>query len=139
LNHRNTACCIAGDAAWRLYDECHDIPAENMYEVDIWASYLFPDEDLHIWALAQEHYGLSDAEADLIFGDKSTYQLHLLMADLIESGRCLGSNLNIEHIWSDSYSDPMVGVSFNFRGEDPETLPLEELIEVFTQTSVAIQ
>jgi hypothetical protein len=74
----NTACCVAGD----LMLKAHKGASEE--KIDAILSYWVYPVTPGIW-VANE-LGLTDLEVTLAFGHNTHYRIHLLLADLLESG-----------------------------------------------------
>jgi hypothetical protein len=74
----NTACCIAGD----LMLKAHVDAQTSQEQID---ALLDSDvSDPHEWV--QDALGLSNLEATLAFDPATHYELHLLLADILEEG-----------------------------------------------------
>jgi hypothetical protein len=71
----NTACCIAGDLVLKAHAD------DKASQEEILNS---SDKDPYEWV--QDALGLSNLEATLAFDPSTHYELHLLLADLLEEG-----------------------------------------------------
>jgi hypothetical protein len=108
-----TACCIAGDLIlqeWMMNDE----PEEELTELinlrgvdpDYWVS---------------DALGLSDLESTLAFDSNTHYELHLLLADTLDSGLRLSTERRLRFGFESSYTE------FTYAMLNNDILDLEEL------------
>jgi hypothetical protein len=113
LTNCGTACCIAGDLILQQWvmnsateDELRDLIGMQSIDPGDWVS---------------ETLGLSDLEATLAFDSNTHYELHLLLADSLDSGLRLSSEHRLRFGFNSSYTE------FTYAMLNNDILDLEEL------------
>lgn len=110
-----TACCIAGDLMLKAHEGSTE---EELYDIIHQRELTTTIAD---WVTNE--LGLSDLEATLAFYANTHYEIHLLLADLLEAGLRLPYSFRVVFSGKSTYT------SFDraFFGYDEESLSLEEL------------
>lgn len=97
LVHCGTACCIAGDLIMLNWERNNGTKQE--FDLIISEKGIAPDS----WAV--DALGLSDIEMNIAFAPNTHYELHTLLADLLEAGLRVDSEVELILPSDSTYTD----------------------------------